>query len=448
MVLPFYDRKNELGSLEKLFRSDRFEMMVLYGRRRIGKTYMLKKFLDDKGGFYFLCDKAGTRNNTIRLKREFARHSGEPPIESDELDDIFRYIAGRTDNRMVLVLDEFSYLVERDPSIPSVLQRIIDEILLDSNILLVLCGSSISMMEEGALSSRSPLYGRRSAHIRLGPIPFVNLSDFFPKYCTEDLVRVHSVFGSVPYHLGILDGSKTVTGNIEDVIMNRHGKLFEETDFQLKQELRQPDVYKTILSSIAGGDTRIVDISDRTRIEKQDLPKYLIRLISLGLVKKEFSITDKKGSRPHYVVDDNLIDFWYRFCEPFKSDLEIGDLEAPMANLDANLNSYVGKKFEQLVRGQLIRYVLDYVPDRIGRFWKGEIEIDIVAVDRRVDRCTFIEVKWSKADPSRELGKLDGKIEMFPWKFRKVKRIIVAKELKAPCEDCIDLRTLMSILRR
>ena len=448
MVLPFHDRVSELNSLEKLFITNNFEMMVLYGRRRIGKTYLIKEFLKDKKGFYFICDKAGTEKNSIRLKREYARYMEEAPIESSDIDEIFRYIADKSEKRSVIILDEFSYLVEKDPSIPSVFQRIIDETLIDSNILLILCGSSISMMEEGVLSRRSPLYGRRSAHLRIGPIPFPYLKDFLPDYSTEDLVRVHSIIGGIPYHLSLFDGSKHYEENIRKIIMSKDGKLYEETDFLLKQELREPDTYRSILSSIAGGDTRLVHIANRTMIQKNDLPKYLKRLISLGMVKKEHSVTDIKASRPHYVIEDNLINFWHTFCEPFKSHLEIEDIEAPMANLREQFNTYVGRRFEDLVRNQLVRHVLPFNPDRIGRFWNKETEIDIVALDRRKGNGTFIEVKWSKVDPVKELRKLDGKIEEFPWKLKEIGKMIIAREFTEPHENCIDLDTLMSMNRR
>ncbi|MDG6226228.1 MAG: ATP-binding protein [Candidatus Thermoplasmatota archaeon] len=417
-ILPLIDRVEELGSLEKAHSRKGFSFIVIYGRRRVGKTYLLKRFLSDKDGFYFLCDKAGTGRNTLRLRKHMAHYLDEPEIASEDIEDLFINLNKKVQGRIVIVLDEFSYLVEKDDSIPSVFQRIIDEVISDSQMMLILCGSSISMMEEGVLSKKSPLYGRRTGKMRVDPIPFPYLREFLPEYDQRTLVETQAVFGSVPYYLRTIDPARSLEENIIEVVMSKDGNLYEETDLLLKTEMREPDVYKAIVGSIAEGNTRLVDISNATGIAKNDLPKYTGKLMSLGILDKEYSVIDNKKARPLYRIDDNLFNFWFTFCEALKSDLEIGYLDAPVENFHQRFQTYVDGRFESLIRNELMRKGLPFSPSKIGRFWFKENEIDAVAIDQSRKRAAFIEIKWSDVDPGRELKALDKKIETFPWTFK------------------------------
>jgi AAA+ ATPase superfamily predicted ATPase len=443
MNLPFVDREQDLSSLEKWYSKKGFAFAVIYGRRRVGKTYLLKRFLEGKKGLYFLCDKAGTERNAIRLKRQIAEHLGDQPIESNELDDLFSNLRKKITGRTVVVLDEFPYLIEKDDSIPSVFQRIVDETLSGSDMMLIICGSSISMMEEGVLSSKSPLYGRRTGHRRINPIPFRSISELLPRYDVFSIVEAQASLGSIPYHLCMVDDSRSVKENLVSLVMTRDGALYEEVDFLLRQELRDPDVYKAVISSISAGNHRLVDISDKAGIPKGDLPKYLGKLIKLGILKKEYSITDRKKSRSLYILDDNFFHFWFTFCEPYKSDLEIGDLTNPTDNMDKMFNTFVGRRFECLVRNELLRDILPFSPSKLGRYWSGGEEIDAVAIDQSGKRAAFVEIKWSKVDPDRELKELERKVERFPWEFEKRDLFILARDLKKEHPSCFDLDQIM-----
>jgi len=443
MKLPFYDRKEDLSSLEKWYSRKGFSFAVIYGRRRVGKTYLLKRFLSDKQGIYFLCDKAGTEKNIIRFKQHIADQMGGHPIASNSPDDVFSSLAESIKERTVIVLDEFSYLIEKDGSIPSVFQRMVDEILSGKDIMLILCGSSISMMEEGVLSARSPLYGRRTGHRRIDPVPFRTINEILPRYSPVSLVETYAALGAIPYHLCMIDDSRSVKDNLRDLLMTRDGQLYEEVDFLLRQEMREPDVYKSIISTIASGNHRLVDISSKSGIPKGDLPKYLGKLIRLGILKKETSITDMKKSRSLYIIDDNLFHFWFTFCEPYKSFLELGDLKIPLDNLEKRFNTFVGRRFESLVRDELLKDIIPFHPSRIGRFWSREDEIDAVAMDPAGERAAFIEVKWSRVDPAREMKELEKKMERFPWKVKERELMVVARELTRPYEGCFDLRSLL-----
>lgn len=254
-------------------------------------------------------------------------------------------------------MDEFSYLIEKDHGFASVFQRIVDEVLKDSKVMLILCGSSISMMEEGVLSGRSPLYGRKTGHLKVGMIPFTSMFEIFPDKLVEELVRFYSVFGGIPYHLSFCNGDISVMDNIKSIILSKNGNLFEEVDFLLKQELRETDIYRNILFKISSGATKVSVIADKTHFSSNTLSKYLQKLMTLQFIRKEYSITDSGRNRPLYRINDNFMDFWFMFCEPYRSNLEIGESGPVLENIEKNFNNFVGRKFEDLVRKELFRNI-------------------------------------------------------------------------------------------
>lgn len=203
------------------------------------------------------------------------------------------------------MFDEFSYLIEKDPSIPSLFQVVCDEILKNENLFLILCGSSISMIEERVLSCKSPLYGRKTAHIKATPISFKYFSEFFPSNTIEKNIEFYAILDGIPFYLEKFSDIKTTLENVKEQIWSKKGRLYEEVDFLLREELREPDVYKTILDAIASGKTKVVDIANKSKIKVQDLDKYLKKLIKLGFIKKEIPITKTKSKKSIYLINDN-----------------------------------------------------------------------------------------------------------------------------------------------
>lgn len=446
MFLNFIGRQVELTELGKRYESGQFEFIVIYGRRRIGKTTLIKKFIEDRTGFYFLCDKAGTGRNASRLKRKIAQFLDEPPIESNDLYDIFGNLVNKFDNRAVIVLDEFSYLVEKDNAIPSIFQHIIDEKLKESKFMLILCGSSMSMMEKGTLSYKSPLYGRKTGHIQLRELNYFNILEFYPQNSPTKNVEFHSVVGGVPHYLEKFSDSRSINENIKEELFSKTGRLYEEVEFLLREEFREPDIYKAILSGIGAGCTRVVEIANQASIPANNLPKYLKPLLSLGIIKKEFSIIDTKKKKPLYYIMDNLVNFWFTFCEPFKSELEVMDLNLPIEYLNKNFNTYVGKRFEEMVREQLLKKVFPFRVNRIGKLWYGGIEIDAVATDRTNKKIAFVEIKFKeKVSPSKLKKLLDSKVAALPIKGQKISYFFVAKSFSRKTEGCYTLMDLLTL---
>ena len=446
MNLKFIDREKELSFLEERYKKDGFEFFVIYGRRRIGKTELIKQFIKEKNYIYLICDKSGTDRNIIRFKRKISDYLNEPIIETSDLEEIFSYLAKKIQNKeLIIVFDEFSYLVERDDSIPSQFQVIIDEILKKTNIFLILCGSSISMMEKGVLSHKSPLYGRKTAHIKLEEMPFRCFYDFFPLNNFEKNMEYYTVLGGIPFYMEKFSDKKNIYENINEQILDKTGHLYEEIDFLLKEELRQPDVYKNILVAIALGSTKVVDIANSSGIKVYDLDKYLKVLIRLGLIKRETPVTEKKSKKSIYCINDNFFSFSFVFFEPFKSDLEIGEKKNIEKKFKNNFNTYLGKKFEKLIREEIIKKTGIIQLQKIGRWWghyrdsenneRKEIEIDIVGLNEHTNEIIFGECKWKNdVDGIKLLKDLKEKTKYVQWpntkKDRKEFYVIISKSFK------------------
>ena len=310
--------------------------------------------MEKRKHLYFLCDRAGTKRNATRFKRDAARFLAEAPIESNDLFDIFETIVKKSQGPAVVIFDEFSYIVEKDDSIPSVFQRIMDERLGGTKMMLILCGSGLSMMERGVLSYKSPLYGRKTEHLKLLELPFVDIGVFYPGSTLDALFPYYSVAGGIPHYLARFSDSRDFRTNTIEEVFSKTGRLYEEVDFLLRREFREPDVYKNILSAMTADCTRVVEIANSSFIAAHNITKYLKTLSSPGIIKKAYSTLDKRKTKPRYYIKDNMVNFWFTFCEPYKTYLEIMMLELPTDYFDKNFNSYAGQRFEEMVREQLL----------------------------------------------------------------------------------------------
>ena len=398
----FINREEELKFLEEKFKEER-QLIILYGRRRVGKTELIKKFCEGKEYIYFLADKRGTLLNAERFANIVAEHFNDIPPKVKNFDEVFAYIAKRLNKRKILiVIDEFSYLIEKDDSIPSVFQLIWDEILKDKNVMLILCGSLVSMMEN-LLSYKSPLYGRRTGQWKLLPLTFKDAQKFFTNYSMEEKIIAYSILGGIPFYLKMFDDRKDIYKNIEEKILRKGEVLYEEVEFLLREELKDYSTYLSILEAIARGNSRIGEIANFCKIQAKDLPKYLNVLMKLDIVERVIPITEKKTTKKTiYKIKDNFFSFYFRFVYPFKSDLEVGNVDKVMKIIKRDLNSFVGKKFEDISREFLIQMnmkgLLPFKFSNIGTWWEKDKEIDIVAFDKEEKKILFCEVKWQDLD--------------------------------------------------
>ncbi len=453
----FIDREEELDFLEERYRQHSFDFIVIYGRRRIGKTELIKNFIKDKPHIYMLCNKAGTSANISGFKREVAKFVREPEIASGNLEEIFSYLSEKAKDKLVIVLDEFSYLVEKDDAVPSLFQGVIDEVLKTKNLMLIICGSSISMMES-LLGYKNPLYGRKTGHMKIDFLKFRYLKEFFPQNTLEENIKTYAILGGVPFYLEKFDAGRSALDNARKEIFSKKGRLYEEVEFLLKEEFREPDIYKGILSAIAQGNAKVADIANKTGIKASDMDRYLKILMVLGIIRKEIPVTERKSKKTLYTIDDNFFDFYSMFFEPYRSEIELGELSNLEETLKKNFNAYTGKKFENLIRKEAIRKISPFPISKVGRWWgfyrekeqRKELEIDIVALNEETKKILFCECKWQdRMNAEKILNELKEKAKYVNWhnETREEYYAVVAKSfaLKTKQALCVDLGDIEKI---
>ncbi|AEC52119.1 hypothetical protein PNA2_1205 [Pyrococcus sp. NA2] len=445
----FVDRKRELEFLERAYSSDRAEFIVIYGRRRIGKTELLLHFARDKPHVYFLATEKPYRDNLRELQRLLAEFLGDKlfgKIPFEDIDELLMEFADRIgDERVVLIIDEFPLLVEHHRPLLSLLQKAWDLKLSKTNIMLILCGSSVSVMESKVLAYKSPIYGRRTGQWRLTEIPFFHIGEFLPGYTVEDLVKVWSVTGGIPAYLLQFSPDKSFDENVVEKVLSKGAFLYEEAEFLLREELREPINYFAILQAIATGRNRFGEIVNATGLDRSLVSKYLAVLQRLGIVKREAPVTatlKEASKRGLYFITDNYFAFWFRYVLPNKVYLEAGLAEDVWECSKDDFDLYLGSVFERLVRNpEVFLRLTGFRFTKLGRWWhKGE-EIDIVALNEREKKVLFVEVKWkelSKREARGILKDLERKAELVGLDDWKKFYGLVAKEI----EDVEELREM------
>lgn len=409
--------------LDERYRGERAEFVVLYGRRRVGKSELIDRFLDGRNGVRLL---AREESKVLQL-RKFAQELGDffqdPFLKSTgfaDWDSFFEYLLQHSERRTVVAIDEFPYLVKEDPALPSILQEYWDRHLKDSRLFLILCGSSISMMEASTMDHASPLFGRRTGQILLQPLRFVHVLDYL-----QDLraaVECYSVFGGTPAYIMAADPRKDVLANIEEKVLREDSFLFRDVDFVLRTEVTEPRYYLSILYSIAQGNHGIGLICNDTGLSKSIVGKYLSVLIDLRMVHRRIPVTESVRSRKGlYYLSDNLFDFWFTFVSPNLEALERGAARLVAEQYVApRLAAYVGRHFERAVADLFDLFnehaMLPFVYARIGTWWHRGDEVDIVCLRDDGHRILLCEVKWQDdVDAGRVLERLREKAPRVAW---------------------------------
>ena len=397
----FIGRSSELRILEKEYRRDA-GFTVIYGRRRVGKTTLIKEFIKDKDAMYFLATEELEGENIKNFVSAFSRFSGTGYLENARFTDwesVFRIFAQHSpEKKKVLVIDEFQYLTGANPAFSSVLQRIWDTFLSESNVMLIVCGSLISMMLKEVLSYDSPLYGRRTAQIKLSPLSFSEFCLNYEDMSFEDLVKFYSVTGGVPKYMELLDESLDIMENIKSDILQRGSFLYEEPVFLLEKEVKNTMTYFSVIKTRAAGNHRISDIASVLEVKSSFLTPYLGVLIDLEILEKRTPATERfpeKSRKGQYYIKDNFISFWFRFVAPYKGELEIENLDPVVKKIEANMNdSHVSFVFEDVSRQNLRNAGLPYIFNRIGSYWEKNVEVDVCAIDESEGICVLGECKY------------------------------------------------------
>ena len=402
----FIGREKELAALNKLYVEDRFQLFVLYGRRRVGKTTLLKEFCKDKDAIFYSAEQTNEKNNMEKFSEQifdYYQESALTPFQN--LENALTYIDERQkDKRLILVLDEFPYLVEKKRSLLSMMQHLIDHRLQNGKLFIVLCGSYMGFMEKEVLGSKSPLFGRRTAQLHMKTFDYATSVRFISQYSMEEQLMLYGAFGGTAMYLRQIQKDKTVKDNIIELFLSPTGYLYEEPHLLMQQEVQEPGVYSAIIEAVAKGASKANEIATRTGEESSKCLKYIGTLRELGILYKEVPFGEKDTSRKTiYGISDFMFRFWYRYVSSNKTLLEM-DAQDVVWNrrIESDYSDYMGHVFEIVCKDYLLhknsKGELPILFTDIGRWWgtdsktRSQVEIDIVAQDGK--SYLFGECKW------------------------------------------------------
>lgn len=425
----FIGRQRELSSLEKLYNSDKFEFAVIYGRRRVGKTALISKFIEGKDAIYFIGVESNEKQNLENFSRsimEFASSQAPDsffPSMQSALEYVFKLSESR---RIILAIDEYPYVARASKSLASTLQLLIDRYKDNSKLMLILCGSSMSYMEDKVLSYKAPLYGRRTAQMKILPFDFEETCEYLQDFSSDDKALIYGIVGGTPQYLLQIDDNLSVEENIKDLFLNPVSFLYEEPTNLLKQEVREPAVYTAVISAIASGASKMSEISSKSNENTSFCSNYLKNLIDLGIVDRETPYGEKTSRKSIYSIADNMFRFWYRFVFPNMSIISRGAGELAYKNIEPYLPEYMGKVFEEICKEYLWKeFLLGECPvafSELGRWWgnnpkeRRQEEIDIMG-EQDKDTALFGECKWTNEKLNQNvLETLIKRSELFNYK--------------------------------
>ena len=424
----FIGRERELATLNKLYSSDKFEFAVIYGRRRVGKTALINEFNKGKKSIYFMGVESNAKQNLDNFSKSILEYGTGFPIDTSfssfqtALEFVFKLAETE---RIVLAIDEYPYVARSSKSLASTLQLLIDKYKDSSKLMLILCGSSMSFMEDYVLSYKAPLYGRKTAQLKINPFDFEETCRYFPTASIEDKALIYGIVGGTPQYLLQINDKLSIEDNIKDTYLNPNSPLFEETTNLLKQEVREPAIYNAIITAIATGASRMSEISTKVGEDSNVCSMYLKNLLSLGIVQKETPYGEVASRKSIYSIEDNMFRFWYRFVPENNSIIARGASDLAYKRIEPYLSEYMGRVFEEICKQYLWKQLLtgktDVIFTSLGRWWgndpkeKKQVEIDIMG---EVDKQTalFGECKWT--NEKVDVGILDTLVyrsQLFPY---------------------------------
>lgn len=403
----FIGREYELASLNRLYTSDKFEFAVIYGRRRVGKTALISQFITDKKAIYFMGVESNSKQNLENFSKNIMEFGAGIRAETAfvSFQAALEYVFNLAEKeRLVLAIDEYPYVARSSKSFASTLQLLIDKYKDGSKLMLILCGSSMSYMEDHVLSYKAPLYGRRTSQMKISPFDFADTCRYFKNFSSEDMAVIYGIVGGTPQYLLQMDDRLSVEDNIKNTFLNPTSSLFEEPENLLKQEVREPAFYNALITAIATGASRMAEISTKVGENTSVCAAYLKTLMELGLIQKETPYGEKASRKFVYVISDNMFRFWYRFVPENNSIIGRGAADLAYKRIAPNLSDYMGKVFEEICKQYLWKLLLrgeSPVEFReLGRWWgndpstRSQTEIDIVG-EQDKDTALFGECKWT-----------------------------------------------------
>ncbi len=424
----FVGREKELQQLNRMYAKSGFQMAVVYGRRRVGKTTLIDAFAEGKPTLYFTAQQRSSLQNLVQFSRAVYTFFGLPEDTGAFSDwrSALSYVAesarGRGSEPFLFVFDEFPYAAETEPSLPSVLQIAIDHEFAGTNVRMILCGSNEGFMESEVLGRKSPLYGRRTMQLRVKPFDCFDASLMLPGLTAEQWVAYYATFGGTPYYLAQINQGASYEENVSELMFDTAGILYEEPLMLLRQEMREPALYNSILDAIGSGETRPKRIAERSGVNASSLPKYLKTLVDLGIVEREvpFGENPDTSRKALYSLADPFFAYWYAFVSKSVGAIEAGagSAAARRSAFGQAFQAYVGKQFETVCRQWVVRRnsagELPFLASSFGSWWgtdpreKAETDIDLIAADKESKSILLGECKWRNSfDESKAIELLE-----------------------------------------
>ena len=402
----FIGRDKELKGLDQLYKSDKFEFAVIYGRRRVGKTALINHFINEKKAIYFMGVESNEKQNLENFSKSIIEFSSGIQTETTfaSYQVALEYIFKLADKeRVILAIDEYPYVARASRSLASTLQMLIDKYKDNSKLMIILCGSSMSYMEDQVLSYKSPLYGRRTAQMKIEAFDFYESCKYLKGMPDEDKAYVYGIVGGTPQYLIQINDKLSIEDNVKNTYLNPMSFLYEEPLNLLKQEVREPAIYNAIITAVATGHSRMSEISTKVGESTTVCSGYLKNLIELGIIRKETPYGEKASKKTIYSIEDNMFYFWYRFVPDNASAIARGAENLVYKKVKSELNDYMGRVFEEICKQYLWKLLLEgQMPvefTSLGRWWgndprkKAQTEIDIMG-EQDSNSAVFAECKW------------------------------------------------------
>ena len=424
----FIDREQEMETLVEEYNREGSSLVIMYGRRRVGKTTLISEFIKGKNALFFLASQESEVQNRNLFKEKAAEFINSDLLHNatvSDWDTIFKaIIETKFETKPIIVIDEFQYIGKSNSAFPSIMQRIWDGLLKDKSVMLILCGSLITMMKEQTLEYSSPLYGRRTAQIKLKQIPFSYYENFFPNKESKELIEMYSVTGGVPKYIESLREEKDIYSAIKKYVLNPSSYLYDEPHFLLQQEVTEIGSYFSLIKTIAAGNSKLSAIATALELPQTRLTKYLKTLIDLDILEREVPITEEnpdKSKKGLYRIKDNFIKFWFAFIYPNLSFLESGNTEIVMKKIEKGfVSGQVSFVYEDICRQKMWKMNADevwpFTFSKIGRYWDNNTEIDIAALDPDGKNLILGECKyWKEPVGINIFADLEEKAKKVAW---------------------------------
>ena len=404
----FIAREKELAVLQETYNKPGFQMTVIYGRRRVGKSRLITEFIKDKRASYYVASKTSLEDNVRKWGRQFIEDTAPDlaGVEFNDLENFFRFVGNLCrDERLILALDEIPYIAESDTSFLSRFQVAIDTVLVTKNVYLIISGSAISFMEKEILSEKSPIFGRRTNQIFLQPFDYLDSAKFVPHYSAEEKAIVYGVTGGVAKYLTLFDDSLSLDRNLIWHYFDTSGYLYEEPHNLLMQEFRTVNTYNSVIEACAGGANKVNELSDKTHESTATLSYVLKNLMTIGVMSKVYAITNEKNKKKvSYEITDGMYRFWYRFVPRAKAAIEMGRGELYYNKyVKDKLHEYMGEIFEYICRHYVLLKGLDgelnCLVTNTGKWWgpghdRKPTDIDVVGIDTISNQAILGECKF------------------------------------------------------